>query len=128
MHPKIHVVDETWIDCTPAIVSAVVADPVNWSRWWPMLSLSVTRDRGLKGIRWSAVGSSPASRDALNGTAEIWLEPFADGVILHHYLRLAPARSRPIRTRAAARIERDLSWHARRVFWQLKDELESSAR
>ncbi len=51
-----------------------------WHPWWPELQLSIFMDRGDKGVRWSISG-------ALVGSSEIWLEPFADGVIVHYYLR-----------------------------------------
>ncbi len=113
----------------PAAVSIVVADPVNWQAWWPYLGLTVTRDRGVKGIQFAA-RPAPA-RDggwpALTGTVEIWLEPFKSGVIMHHYLRLEPATGRPLSPRAARRLTRRAGWHAKRVFWLLKDELENAA-
>jgi hypothetical protein len=120
MQPKIHVIDEIWIDCAPGSVSAVVAEPANWLRWWPNLDLAVTRDRGVKGIQWMVTGR-------FRGTAEIWLEPFDSGVILHHYLRLdlAGARFTP---RRSARAHRQLALHSKRVFWALKDELEERDR
>jgi hypothetical protein len=126
MQPQIHLIDETWIDAPAGTVSAVVADPANWQRWWPTLSLTVTRDRQLKGIQWAAGGRA---RDAgraieLAGTVEIWLEPYRDGVLLHHFLRLDPVGRRLSRRSAAVRTRR-FAWHAKRVFWQLKDELEA---
>ncbi|MEO6703639.1 MAG: polyketide cyclase / dehydrase and lipid transport [Jatrophihabitantaceae bacterium] len=126
MQPQIHLIDETWIDAPVDIVSAVVADPANWRRWWPTLNLTVTRDRRLKGIQWAARSSDLASRRAveLAGTVEIWLEPHRNGVILHHYLRLDPVAEQRLSGRAAAGATRRFAWHAKQVFWQLKDELE----
>ncbi|MDQ2838143.1 MAG: hypothetical protein M3Y42_19480 [Actinomycetota bacterium] len=140
MQPQIHLIDETWIDAPLDTVSIVVADPANWRLWWPTLDLTVTRDRGRKGIQWVAVSSpgpslAPVARRravafrcpvAVRGTVEIWLEPFRTGVILHHYLRLDPSGDRPLTARAAARRTRQLAWQAKRVFWRLKDELEAS--
>jgi hypothetical protein len=60
----------------------------------------------------------------LAGTVEIWLEPHRDGVLLHHFLRLDPVGGR-LSDRRAAACTRRLAWHAKRVFWQLKDELEA---
>ncbi len=133
MHPQIHLIDETWIDAPVSAVSAAVADPLNWPRWWPILHLTVTRDRGGKGIQWSASSiASPAGRAKrvpvpVCGTVEIWLEPFRNGVILHHYLRLDPVAGRLLSARKATSLTRRLAWHAKRVFWQLKDELEAAA-
>jgi hypothetical protein len=129
---QIHLIDQTWIDAPVRAVSTVVADCANWRRWWPGLELTVARDRKDKGIQWSA-RSRPvarrfgADRVELVGTVEIWLEPHRDGVILHHFVRLDPVGDR-LSDRAAAARTRRLAWHAKRMFWQLKDELESSRR
>lgn len=126
MHPQFHLIDETWIAAPPVMVAAAVADAENWPGWWPGLTLTVTRDRGVKGMQWTAVPRAGA--EPLAGSVEIWLEPFSDGVILHHFLRLdrigAPAPGR----RRHARLEQRLAWQAKRVFWQLKDDAEVSAR
>jgi hypothetical protein len=136
VQPQIHLIDEAWIDAPVRTVSAAVADYANWRRWWPWLDLTVTRDRKLKGIQWVARSRPAESRfgqtgsyfgrslPALAGTVEIWLEPHRDGVILHHYLRLDPVGGR-LSERAAAAWTKRLAWHAKRVFWQLKDELEA---
>jgi hypothetical protein len=119
MQPRIHLIDETWIDCAPFGVAAAVSDATNWARWWPTLNLTVTRDRGVKGMQWSASGW-------LAGTVEIWLEPVKFGVILHHYLRLDPPADRVLGRRKVDRLQRDFAWHAKRVFWRLKDDLENN--
>jgi hypothetical protein len=131
---QIHLIDQTWIDAPVRAVAAVVADCANWRRWWPGLELTVTRDRKDKGIQWSARpgpvdhsgrrGFARPDRGGFVGTVEIWLEPHRDGVILHHFLRLDPVGGR-LSDRAAAAVTRRLAWHAKRVFWQLKDELEA---
>ena len=118
MQPQIHLIDETWIDASSETVSAVIANPANWRVWWPTLRLDVTRDRGRKGMQWAA------RSDEVTGTAEIWLEPYKTGVILHHYLRLDAAGGRPLRARAARRRTRAFAEQAKRSFWVLKDELE----
>jgi hypothetical protein len=118
MPPQIHLIDETWIDCEARIVSNAVADPANWPVWWPGLTLTITRDRGLKGVQWSADGP-------FRGTVEIWLEPHRAGVILHHFLRLDPPGGERLSRAQAARRTRAFAWHAKRVFWVLKDELEA---
>lgn len=122
MQPQIHLIDETWIDAPPETVSAAVANPANWRRWWPGLHLTVTRDRGRKGIQWAATSPEGAA-PALRGTVELWLEPFGTGVILHHYLRL-DALPGPLSRRSAGRLTGRLARHAKQVFWRFKDELE----
>lgn len=128
MQPQVHLIDETWIDAPVARVSAVVADPANWLSWWPYLRLTVTRDRGLKGVQFAAAPAPDSGWPALSGTVEIWLEPFKSGVILHHFLRLEPAGGQRLPARAVRRWSRRAGWHAKQVFWRLKDELEASSR
>ena len=124
MHPQFHLIDETWIAAPPATVAAAVADAANWPAWWPGLELAVTRDRGVKGMQWAA--RPRAGAEPLAGSVEIWLEPFSDGVILHHFLRLDLLPPATLSRRGLGRLERRLAWHAKRAFWQLKDDLERS--
>jgi hypothetical protein len=87
--PPVDLVDETFIVADRTLLARQISDPALWLEWWPDLRLSVVTDRGLDGIRWSVSG-------ALSGTAEIWLEPWHDGVIVHWFLRagLPPRGSR----------------------------------
>jgi len=79
------IADDTFVVAATAAVAEVVRDPASWRAWWPDLELTVTEDRGLKGMRWSVAG-------AVLGSAEIWLEPCGDGVVVHWYLRADLAR------------------------------------
>lgn len=126
MQPQIHLIDETWIDADVERTSAAVADPVVWRLWWPTLYLTVTRDRGRKGIQWAARSATGSDVD-LTGTVELWLEPVKSGVLLHHYLRLDPTDG-PLSRRQVRRLTRDFAWQAKRVFWKLKDDLEATQR
>ncbi len=122
--PSLDLVDETFVRAAPAAVAREVADPAQWRRWWPDLQLTVFMDRGRQGVRWNVSG-------ALVGSAEIWLEETAGGVLVHYYLRAEPADA-PIDTtttrgaRRAARIRdrRARAW--KRHVWALQDRLESS--
>ncbi|BBX96898.1 polyketide cyclase / dehydrase and lipid transport [Mycobacterium lacus] len=80
---SIQIADETFVAADGARVAAAIADRSSWRRWWPDLRLTVTEDRGDRGIRWAVAG-------ALTGTAEVWLEPSFDGVLLHYYLHAEP--------------------------------------
>ena len=111
-------VDETFVVAEPAVVAAVVRDPARWIRWWPDLTLGVFQDRGEAGVRWNV-------RGALTGSMEVWLEPYGDGVIVHHYVRCDVAGDRRLSPAGAARQRRRRERHAKRVFWALKDELEA---
>jgi hypothetical protein len=124
----VDLIDETFVVAAPAELSAVVHDPQRWRAWWPGLRLTVFMDRGDQGIRWSVTGD-------LVGSAEIWLEPFGDGVVVHHYLRADPTRpgspTEPIegdpakQRRQADRIRRRHALAWKRSVNALKDELEA---
>ncbi|MGH3745701.1 MAG: hypothetical protein ACRDTP_12645, partial [Mycobacteriales bacterium] len=100
-----------------------VHDTDRTSGWWPDLELTVFQDRGLDGQRWTVTG-------ALVGTAEIWLQPFADGTVLHVFLRCDVTRRgsatepAPISRRRALRVCRDRAWQIKQWSWALKRELE----
>jgi hypothetical protein len=128
----VDLVDDTFVVCDPAAVAQVVADARRWAVWWPDLRLSTTRDRGLKGRQWAVQG-------ALVGTAEIWLEPWWDGVILHFYLRAdvvdppTGGPGRPARTCELAATDPHQEHRRRAQQWKmhvhrLKDELERGRR
>jgi len=126
--PVVDLVDETFIVVPPARLAGVVAQRQRWTQWWPGLSLHIFMDRGDQGLRWSITGD-------MVGSAEIWVEPFGDGAILHYYLRADPtvpdSRTEPRALpdsprgrRIADRLRRRhaLSW--KRTVWALKAELE----
>lgn len=115
----VDLVDDTFVVASPEAVARAVADPRRWRQWWPDLHLTVTRDRGAKGQQWAVQG-------ALLGSAEIWLEPWGDGVLVHHYLRADPPDVRPERWLRRERRRRALSW--KRSVHSLKDELESGCQ
>jgi hypothetical protein len=109
-------VDETFVVADPVRVAEVVRDPARWPRWWPDLTLAVFQDRGEAGVRWTV-------RGALTGSMEVWLEPYSDGVLVHHYVRCDAASGSLDR-----RERRRRQLHAKRLFWALKDELEGDRR
>lgn len=123
----IDLVDDTFVAADPAVVARVTADAGRWRTWWPDLSVTTTRDRGPKGRQWRVDGP-------LTGTAEIWLEPWTDGVLVHLYLRLDPApgtrtpgeeRAR-WRWAARERARRAQAW--KRSVHAVKDDLEEGRR
>jgi hypothetical protein len=113
----IDLVDECYVRAAPAVVAASFHDPANWTRWWPDLELSVYQDRGQEGVRWAAKG-------ALTGSVEVWLEPFGEGVIVHHYLRATADGRESARRQNRIRTRRALAW--KQHMWQLKDALEAA--
>jgi hypothetical protein len=121
--PAVDVVDSTWFAVRPATVATFVADPANWRKWWPDLSLVVDEWRNEKGVRWlvTSVGGSTAG---LAGSAEVWLEPMFEGVVAHFFLRLDPAPGRPVGARRSARVAVRLRRRTKQAFWALADELD----
>jgi hypothetical protein len=110
---RIDIVDETFIRASPEVVRESL-DASDWvAQVWPHLAPSVTRDRGLKGVRWAVTGQ-------VVGEMEVWLEPFRDGVVVHHYVRghRGPRAPRNVATRHTLRWKRAV--HA------LKDRLEGA--
>lgn len=111
--------DETFIAVDRPSVAAMVSDPRRWAQWWPDLELEVQRDRGDKGQQWVLTGR-------VAGTAEVYLEPWHDGTVVHLFLRLElpiGGRARPAAERDRAARRRALGW--KRTITQLKDELEA---
>lgn len=106
--------DQTFVAVDPAAVAAVVGDPRRWPQWWPDLELEVTRDRGGKGRQWVLTGT-------IGGTAEIYLEPWHDGTVVHLFLRLDLSAGSTDAGRERER--RALAW--KRTVHRLKDELEA---
>ena len=99
--PRIDIVDETFIRAAPQVVRDSLDDQAWTDQIWPHLSRAVTRDRGVKGVRWSVTGQ-------VVGEMEVWLEPFRDGVVVHHYVRGTRAL-----LRALARSDHDFLQHGR---------------
>jgi hypothetical protein len=124
--PQIDLVDETWIRASLADVATEVARPLNWHRWWPQLDLVVEALRGPLGVRWW-VRPTPVHGRTLTGSMEIWLEPAADGVVLHYFLRLDPVAG-SLSPRRARRIERERARASKVSFFGLKDDLEAARR
>jgi hypothetical protein len=118
--PAIDVVDSTWICARPAAVAAVVAQPSNWRRWWPDLVLDVDEWRGDKGVRWTV----RAPGDKAAGSMEVWLEPAADGVVVHYFLRMDPTGRRRFGARRCAAVVDARRRRVKRVFWALGDQLD----
>lgn len=122
--PQVDVIDESFVVAAPDVLAEALRDPALWQQWWPDLEVSVVQDRGRDGQRFAVTG-------ALVGTAEFWLEPWGDGVVLHYFLRGDLTRPgsavepREVAPRRAAREVRDRSQQHKRGVWALKDRLEA---
>ena len=128
--PILDIVDETFIRARRPDVAMAVRE--RWATWWPNLTLEVYMDRGWDGMRWTVTGD-------VVGSAEIWLEEHAPGVLLHHYLRADPTRPGSAyepralgdshrAQRQIARLRRRYVHQWKTTVWSLKDELERDAR
>ena len=114
--PQVDIVQETFVAAPPAVVAERLARPDVRLALWPDLAVAVARERGVEGQRYAVTAPGWA------GSAELWLDPCLDGVLVHAYLRLdraapgARPRHREYRRRDAA---------MRRALWTVKDELEA---
>ncbi|HEX7355421.1 MAG TPA: polyketide cyclase / dehydrase and lipid transport [Mycobacteriales bacterium] len=122
--PTIDLIDETFVVAAPDVVAAAVHDTARTRAWWPDLELTVFQDRAADGLRWTVTG-------ALVGTAEIWLQPFGDGTVVHVFLRCEVTRRgsatevAQVSRRRADRLRRDRAWQIKGWSWALKRELEA---
>jgi hypothetical protein len=114
--PLVDLADDTFVVAPAALLAPLCGAP--GAPWWPDLTLDTTRDRGVKGRQWAVTG-------ALAGTAEIWLEPLGDGVVVHLYLRADPVGQGQWSPRRVQRerTRRTLAW--KRHVHALKDSLEA---
>jgi hypothetical protein len=111
---RIDIVDDTFVDAPPAVIRAQLDDEA-WARQvWPHLQREVVRDRGLKGIRWTVTGQ-------VVGEMEVWIEPWWEGAVVHHYLR---GHRQPAAPRDVA-MRHTLRW--KRAVHELKDRLEGKS-
>ncbi len=71
----------------------------------------------MKGVRW-LVRSAQGGRFA--GSMEIWLEPVADGVVAHYFLRLDATGEAPS-TRECERLVHQYRTQTKRAMWSVSD-------
>ncbi|HYO85189.1 MAG TPA: hypothetical protein VES01_01830 [Dermatophilaceae bacterium] len=77
---RIDIIDDTFVAAPPTVLAPLLHHPANQLTWWPHLRLELIRERGVKGAEWVVQGQ-------IEGTMEIWLEPFWEGAVVHHYVR-----------------------------------------
>ena len=118
--PQIDLVEETFIAADPAAVRARLATAGFAGELWPDLRIRVTQDRGRKGLRYAVDGR-------FTGTAEVWLDEWADGVIVHVYLRVDPTGEAWPQRRAQRELRRRQK-AVKPVLWAVKDDLEAGRR
>ena len=110
---RVDIIDETYLRAAPAVVRGWLDDEERLDRLWPHLRRTLVRDRGLKGLRWAVDG-------AVVGEMEVWIEPFWDGAIVHHYVRGERASGAP----PDVAVRHQLRW--KRAVHALKDRLEQA--
>jgi hypothetical protein len=111
---RIDIVDETFVAAPPAVIRAQLDDEAWTGRVWPHVRREVVRDRGVKGVRWTVTGQ-------VVGEMEVWIEPWWEGAVVHHYLRghRQPDAPRDVATRHVLR------W--KQAVHGLKDRLEGNS-
>ncbi len=115
--PSLDVVDDTFVVGSMSELGPL-CDERTWALWFPGIALASTEDRGRLGKRWTMTGE-------LTGTAEVWLEQHADGVLVHTYLRQATTDHAGQRaTRHAERLRRGYARALKLQLFAFKDELE----
>lgn len=117
----VDIIDELFVVADPGKVRAHLGDAELWHSWFPDLCFTCYQDRGLKGVRWEVSGS-------LSGAAEVWIEPFGDGVIVHAYLRADPSKPPRSEHRFAVQTKKKYVWPLKQHLLDAKDELEGSRR
>lgn len=114
--PTLDISCDDLVVADPAYVAERLGSDTLWREWWPDLTLTPSERRGLEGVRWAVTG-------AAIGTAEWWLEQVRDGVVVHWYLRVDPAR--PVRGRALTRLRERYVAQYREHLWRFKDQVEA---
>ena len=111
---RVDIVDETYIRAAPSTIRRRLDDAVWAAGVWPHLERTLARDRGVKGVRWTITGQ-------VVGEMEVWIEPYWDGAVVHHYVRGVRGSQAPrdVATRHTLRWKRAV--HA------LKDLLEDNS-
>ncbi|MGH3357978.1 MAG: hypothetical protein ACRDO7_04190 [Nocardioidaceae bacterium] len=114
--PAVDVIDETLVVASASRVRDLVCDEARWEAILPGLRLSCIEDRGALGKRWSVSGS-------LEGSAEVWLEPWADAVVVHVFLQADAGDTTPS-ARASRRLRRRYALKVKRYVLRIKATLE----
>jgi hypothetical protein len=121
--PAVDVVDSTWLAAAPSVVGPVLAEPANWSRWWPGLEFRVHQQRGEVGVQWS-IDSVVDVEPALAGSAEVWLEAACGGTVAHFFLRLDTTSGRPAPRTVVRHVTDRYRRLTKQAFWALGDSLD----
>ena len=113
--PAIDITDETLVVAAASQVRDRLCDETGWESLFAGARLSCIDDRGPLGKRWSVSGS-------LTGSAEVWLEPWADSVVVHVFWQVDPVPAQ--RARGLGRLRRRYALAVKRHVLGVKDVLE----
>jgi len=108
------ITDENVVVASVADVRAVLCDEAWWHARIPGARLRCIDDRGPLGKRWAVEGE-------FTGSAEVWLEEWADAVVVHVFWQVDPVGRTPL---SARRLDRYAVTIKRHVMG-LKDTLEA---
>ena len=112
--PALDITDENLVVAPAAEVRAVLCDESWWESRIPGVGLRCIDDRGRLGKRWAVHGD-------LVGSAEVWLEPWADSVVVHAFWQVDRADGKPLTERERSRYAIAVKRHVMTV----KDTLEA---
>lgn len=112
--PAFDVTDETLVVASPERLRDVLCTERFWEDRLPGVRLRCIDDRGPLGKRWTVSG-------AMRGSAEVWLERWADAVVVHVFWQADPADGRAVSGRVRRRFEIELKGYVTAV----KDRLEA---
>jgi aminoglycoside phosphotransferase (APT) family kinase protein len=114
--PLVDIADDSYVVASPDAVATRLKDQEFWRACWPDVALTSYHDRGAEGMRWYA-------RGAVVGTAELWLEPFHDGTLVHVFLRGDPPSQSS--ARRLERLRRGYVLALKEALFAVKDDLEA---
>ena len=123
--PLVDLADDTFVVAEPERLARQLTAAEFWRACWPSVRLEPYHDRGVEGMRWYVRGE-------FTGTAELWLEPYRDGTVVHVFLRADPASgpppgpaSAPVAGRRAGRVRREFAVAVKSAMFAVKDEMEA---
>lgn len=129
--PLVDISDDTFVRATPHVLSPRLGEDELLRRCLPVLRLWTSEDRGVRGRRWRAGlrwWPRPRITGRWVGTAEVWLEPWHDGTLVHLYVRLDPVRGPAGRSQArrARRLHDSVRRTWKRELHTWKDHVETA--
>jgi hypothetical protein len=115
--PLVDLADDTFVVADPERLARRLTTAAFWRTCWPSVRLEPYHDRGAEGMRWYVRGE-------FSGTAELWLEPYRDGTVVHVFLRADPAGG-PLAGRRLTRARREFAVAVKSAMFAVKDEVEA---